>query len=244
MKITDEKLSAFLDAELPENEMHFIREQLAENEAIADRLAELSLVDTVVAQAYRKIDDQPLPQVVTELLDDSGSAAETLRDDDKVVSLSAWKRAKQKVSQPMTQLAVAASLVLAVTVTFMTGGKPTGEALEPILASALSSAPSGEVVAIAEHEQAIIRASFNHNNGDLCRIVDVTRSDQANQAIACRSGNQWRRVFSTEMTAGVDASDYRTATQNSSLDGYLDQHMTGSLLNREQEQQRLKNLNK
>jgi hypothetical protein len=144
----------------------------------------------------------------------------------------------------MTQLAVAASLVLAVTVAFMTAGKPSGEALEPLLASALSSVPSGEVVALAEHERAIIRASFNHNNGELCRIIEVTRGEQVNQTIACRNGNQWRRVFSTEMAAGIDSGEYRTATQHSSLDGYLDRHMTGSLLNREQEQQRLKNLNK
>jgi len=68
MNITDEQLSAFLRAELPNAEMEMIRAQLIENENIANRLAELAMVDEVVAATYKKIDSRPLQISTTALL--------------------------------------------------------------------------------------------------------------------------------------------------------------------------------
>ena len=48
MKIDDQTLSAFLDNELPANEMEAIRNAIAEDEQLALRLAELSEVDMLV----------------------------------------------------------------------------------------------------------------------------------------------------------------------------------------------------
>ncbi len=45
MTISDEQLSAFLDAELPEDEMELVRQGLIDDENLANRLAELAMVD-------------------------------------------------------------------------------------------------------------------------------------------------------------------------------------------------------
>ena len=48
MKVSDEMLSAFLDGELSSSDMDNVRDAIAENVAIADRLAALAEVDMVV----------------------------------------------------------------------------------------------------------------------------------------------------------------------------------------------------
>jgi anti-sigma factor RsiW len=69
-EVSDEQLSAFLDAELPAAEMEAVREQISRDENLANRLAELAMVDTQVASHYRRIDEQPMPEAITRLLSD------------------------------------------------------------------------------------------------------------------------------------------------------------------------------
>ena len=71
MNISDETLSAFLDAELPEYEMEKIRHAIALDDNIADRLAELAMVDPIVQDYYQRIDQHPVPQAILALLDET-----------------------------------------------------------------------------------------------------------------------------------------------------------------------------
>lgn len=105
MNLTDEQLSAFLDAELPEAEMQVIRDQLADDPALAERLAALATVDHILAGHYSAIGQQPLPAAVTELLEPEPVASA------KVVDLPRWRRARDFVQQRVGT-AVAAALVL------------------------------------------------------------------------------------------------------------------------------------
>ena len=75
MKISDEQLSAFLDAELPEDEMEMIRQGISEDESLANRLAELAMVDEQVARHYARIDEHPMPAAVSRLLDEDSKPA-------------------------------------------------------------------------------------------------------------------------------------------------------------------------
>ena len=61
LRFSDIQLSAFLDAALPEPDMELIRQALTEDDVLVNRLAELAMVDTLVEQCYRQIDNQPLP---------------------------------------------------------------------------------------------------------------------------------------------------------------------------------------
>lgn len=65
MKITDETLSAFLDSELSPSEMEAVRERLATDPSLTDRLAELADVDSELKSHYGDIDDRPFPESVT-----------------------------------------------------------------------------------------------------------------------------------------------------------------------------------
>ncbi|MDP5039797.1 MAG: hypothetical protein NWQ26_02875, partial [Paraglaciecola sp.] len=70
MIISDQQLSAFLDSELPEDEMQLIREQLLIDDELATRLADLAQVDEWVSAHACEIDRHPVPEKITALLQD------------------------------------------------------------------------------------------------------------------------------------------------------------------------------
>ena len=70
MILTDEKLSAFLDGELNTAEMDTVREAIAQDASISDRLAALAEVDRVVKVAAEKATAVALPKEIVALLND------------------------------------------------------------------------------------------------------------------------------------------------------------------------------
>ncbi|MHC6647159.1 anti-sigma factor family protein [Alteromonas sp. HB246098] len=76
MILSDEKLSAFLDGELDAGEMDTVREAIAHDVMVSDRLAALAEVDRVVKVAAEKATAVALPKEIVALLSDDSRLSE------------------------------------------------------------------------------------------------------------------------------------------------------------------------
>ncbi|MBT8149169.1 MAG: hypothetical protein KJO24_04520, partial [Gammaproteobacteria bacterium] len=165
MIIDDNKLSAFLDAELPVAEMESVRTALAYDESLANRLAELAMVDELVKNTYTPIEQLPLPDSITGLLAAPGKADNMQTA--KVIAFPIWKRVSQQLQR---HVAVAASVTLAIGLGI--GGitsklaSPTGPAQWQQIANVLESESSGITRQLADGSKVIPQLSFVSRNGE------------------------------------------------------------------------------
>lgn len=67
-ELDDEILSACHDGELPPTEADAVRRRLAREPELAERLYAMQFVDDAAARAFRRLDRQPLPARILELL--------------------------------------------------------------------------------------------------------------------------------------------------------------------------------
>lgn len=213
MTYSDEQLSAFLDAELAENEMEALRQALATDEALSDRLAELALVDTVVASAYATIDDRPVPEAVTTLLSPATSA-------DNVVALPVWQRLRQRL-QPQYAIAASVALLAVFGLARLMPGAGQGE--WQTVAASLESSPSGISQPLGADIAIKPRLTYKNRDGEYCRQFQLTRSNSTEESIACRTDGEWQRITTLYLPAVTDDSTYSTASGGSGLDAILDE---------------------
>ncbi len=226
MNISDEILSAFLDAELDPEAMDAVRDALVEDEAIADRLAELAEVDARVVEAYSTIDERPVPAAITALLQGK-------REEQKVVSLSAWKRLRQGVAKPQGLLAAAASLVV-MSGALLVGLQGSSE--QSALVAALESSPSGVEQPLGDEQRFLGRLTFRNSDQDYCRQYALINADEQREYIACRQAGEWQTVAESDASA---VTEYQPASGGSALDAVLDGMIDGDLIGPEQEQRLL-----
>ncbi|KJS08810.1 MAG: hypothetical protein VR73_04315 [Gammaproteobacteria bacterium BRH_c0] len=213
MTYSDQQLSAFLDSELDEHEMAALREALAMDEALADRLAELALVDTVVASAYATIDHRPVPEAVTTLLSPATGA-------DNVVALPVWQRLRRSL-QP--QYAIAASLALLAVFGIARLIPDASQTDWQNVAAVLETAPSGISHPLDADTAIKPRLTYKNRDGDYCRQFQLARSNGTEESIACRKDDQWQRVTTVYLPAVNDDAEYSAASGGSGLDAILDQ---------------------
>nr|WP_297403976.1 hypothetical protein [uncultured Marinobacter sp.] len=239
MKITDETLSAFLDAELPEPEMQAVRARVQVDPALADRLAALAAVDDQLAGYYSAIDSRPLPDSVARLLSDAQTT--DIGASGKVVNIRRAWHGMQRGLRTHAGLAVAAMLVMALGVAQLFTGAP-GEQWQTV-ARALETSPSGIPVDLADGRTLTPRLTFRNQTGDYCRQFRVQGSmdrGQASENIACRSAEAgWERVARVELApeAVSPATGYQTASGGSVLDDTLDRMISGDIIAPQREQQ-------
>lgn len=230
MKISDEMLSAFLDAALPEHEMEQVRQQLMHDEQLTERMADLAMVDSLVLQHYQQIDQQPMPAAVLQLLDTNEQPASA-----NVVAFPWWRRAQQHLQQHAA--AVACIAVFAGYGLSQISSQPqhTTAALSHEVAQLLSSVPSGGSYVVAQ-QQLTPRLSFINQQGDFCRQYALQDSTVKTENIACRQQGQW--TLQAMLTAEPDApaANYQTASGGHVLDGVLDTLMAGPALSPAAEQ--------
>lgn len=236
MNLTDEVLSAFLDGELPEADMAIVRDRLAQDPALAERLAQLAAVDNILADHYAAIDQRPLPQGVTDLLESGENTAGPTNappgQRDKVVAFPHWRRMRQGL-QRRAGTAVAAALVVG----FGLAQLWPGSAPDPAddwqrVAQALDTTPSGQTRALEAGGQLTPRLTFTNQAGDYCRQFRLQgpETETASEHIACRSsGASW--VEHARVAVPAEAKDrYQTASGGSVLDEVLDRMMAGPLI--------------
>jgi negative regulator of sigma E activity len=228
MNITDEQLSAFLDAELSETEMEFIREQLIEDENLANRLAELAIVDELVVKAYSTIDAEALPQSITQLLSNDSLPKETERQETpaailqnaRIIEFPLWR----KIRSNMTQYAAIAASVMLVIGFGMKHIIP-GDDWQNI-AQVLETQTSG-VEKIIDDTYIKPRLTFINKNGNYCRQFDLHNTKSASANIACRQNNEWQLISSISLDKTQETANYKTATNNSALDELIDEMAVG-----------------
>lgn len=232
MNITDETLSAFLDSELPEQEMQAVRDRLLEDPALSDRLAALASSDRAVASHYSAIDNRPLPRAVTALLgqDQRGPA--------EVIEFPWWRRIQKAVDR-RSGIAVAAALVMGFGLAQLLSLSPTGtDATWRAVAQSLETTPSGETRTLEPGGQLVPRLTFTNREGEYCRLFRVQTADRASENIACRRGQSdagWVQVASVEVEQVGPANGYKAASGGSVLDPILDRMISGAVVGREQE---------
>lgn len=243
MTINDEILSAFLDGELPEAQMQQVREQLAEDPALADRLAELSATDETLVRHYSAIDERPLPEGLQQLLADSETRSESEPEPEaqsaQVIELPLWRRARQALSQH-AGLAASVALALGFGLAQITGtfAPNTTDSWQPV-AHSLDTLPSGASQSLPDGRQITPRISFVNQQGQYCRQYRLTDSEQSSENIACRTERgsaAWEQMASIRQPA-PESGSYQTASGGSVLDSVLDQMMADGVIEPSREQQ-------
>lgn len=241
MKINDEILSAFLDGELPESQVERLRDRLAKDPALADRLAELSTTDEALVKHYSAIDERPLPDRLQQLLADSDtrSESETEAQSAQVIEFPLWRRARQALSEH-AGLAASVALALGFGLAQVTGSlaPDAGDSWQPV-AHSLETLPSGASQSLSGGQEITARISFVNQQGQYCRQYRITGPEQSSENIACRTeqgGAAWEQMASIRQPARETGS-YQTASGGSVLDGVLDQMMADGIIEPSREQQ-------
>lgn len=258
---SDEILSAFLDAELPEQQMEQIRAALLDDDNLAERLANLAMVDEIVANEYDKINQQPLPAAINELLaaipEDSASteslekakeftssaaSQKQLDAESKVVSLSLWQRTKNAANNHYSiaaSVAVAAGLFATL---FFQQNTVTGDTWQEV-AQILDNQTSGIKQTLADGSALSTKLTFTNQQGDFCRQYDVDTAEAVERNIACRVNQEWELASTVyEAKKATQATqNYQTATTNSMLREQINSMADGDFLDKQQEQQMINN---
>ena len=237
MNISDEQLSAFLDAALADSEMQLIREHLAEDENLVARLADLAMVDPIVQQHYAQIDQQPLPETLLALLQHDTTLPKT--DSDNVIYLSRWQHVQQQWQRYAAAVACVA-LFGGYGISQLNSPEPGSMlAIQPAVQQHLSQSVSGQTYDVTG-QQLTPQLSFVNQDGDFCRQYSLQSASERSEHIACQQQGQWQLKASIASLPVMAQTGYQTASGGSALDAMLDQFMVGPALTLAEEQQRLK----
>lgn len=230
MAISDEQLSAFLDAELPEAEMELVRQHVVDDENLAIRLAELAMVDEQIARHYAQIDERPMPVAITRLL-----AVEPNQTGNNVIQFPLWKRVQRGLQQ---HAAIAACTLLVIgfgMVQLLPGNNQSTNNWNAV-AQVLEQNTSGNEQRLDDGSRVKPRLTFINNSGDYCRQFQLIERNKSSENIACRSNNSWELVISAQQETLADG-DYQTASGGSLLDNTLDEMMSSEAFDTVAEQQ-------
>ena len=243
MNISDEQLSAFLDAELPEADMEAIREQIILDENLANRLAELAMVDEVVAAAYKKIDSRPVPLSVSTLLsydtkvvDEKLSLEEnSYKEKTLTAKIIAFPLMQSFQNALQKHVAIAASVIMVLglgAIQLLHESNTNGNWQE--ISKMLETAPSG--VEITTHGLEIKpRLTFANKQGDYCRQFIMVDKKSTTENIACRKQGQWTLAVSVKLDKAQGANTYQTASGGSLLDAAIDDMVAGDFFDAQAE---------
>ena len=265
MTISDEMLCAFLDAELSDDDMEYVRTAIASDLALSDRLASLAQVDMMVKAAADAATQKPLPNSVVALLaDDATSEAYLKQADFDSDHVSASQASEESIPSNVTSfnrkaqdakrsgkwkvpLSLAAGVALVAGLTLMQSEYT--DPLDPAgtsstnnhwanVSTALDNNLTGEMMVTDAGMEIVPQLSFMNNESQMCRQAQIQGEDELNIMIACKNAQGiWQLHASKLITAGRDKSEYQTASANKVLDKELDLLMVSAPLNAEQEQQ-------
>ncbi|CAB9495778.1 anti-sigma factor [Alteromonas macleodii] len=264
MILSDEKLSAFLDGELDAGEMDTVREAIAHDVMVSDRLAALAEVDRVVKVAAEKATAVALPKEIVALLSDDSrlseksviqgrserlngesSANQASANQSSAVNVRPFPRkvnaadgARGEQTKWKGPFAIAASVaVFAGLVFFNQQGADTSQPSHwANVSSALDSNLSGETTSFESGVTVTPKLSFLNTDFNFCRQAEVTSQDELNVMIACKDKQGgWQLAASKLDELGANTGQYQTATGAKLLEDKLDMMMASAPLNREQE---------
>lgn len=228
MIVTDEKLSAFIDNELPAEEMDAIRDQIATDETLVDRIAQLSIVDHAVRTTLHAIDDKPLPNSVNQLFEAEKASASN------VVKFPAMRKVAQTLRE---HVAIAAVFVLAIGVTVGTYiSSDSSQALDwSSVNQVLNTRLSDQSVSLDDGWTIHLKTSFINTDDNYCRLFSLQSNSSAHMNIACQQQDTWQ-LHSRIPFEPTQSNDYQTASVDPKINQLIDATIKGSFLNQSQEQ--------
>ena len=208
----DERLSAWLDGELPDVEAHRLEERLAAEPALARRLERLRQSDHAAQHAFHAIDGSPMPSAVLDLLRDED--ADRSRDAQEASVVRLRPRAPRFFQVPVA-IAASVALVAGFLVRDLIAppgiGEDTALPISGLVASGsglfrlLETAPAGQPVDLADGSRAEVVLTFQANDGDWCRQFRMEADPAALHGLACRQPGGWQ--LETASFAGPEPSD-------------------------------------
>ena len=238
MKITDEQLSAFLDNELDELQMSLVRDAIAQDDTLCDRLAALSMVDHVVKTAAEQATNSPVPAHIEALCDAEQESNVVSFVEHKTQNANQKKAIQGSNVRWLRGMAMAASVALVGLLGWqqLMDGQLSGNSEWQQIAAVLDSQTSGQAYQ-AGAQTVMPQLSFLNKDGALCRQFTVTGTERHDAMIACKQEGSWqqRAAVALDKPSG-QPGEYQTATSVTALDNVLDEIMQGAPLNREQEQ--------
>ena len=259
MILTDEKLSAFLDGELDTAEMDLVREAIAHDVTVSDRLAALAEVDRVVKVAAEKATAVALPKEIVALLSDEkplSQASGVQASDASLASASAANQSSAENVKPFPKkvnstnsaphkqtkwkgpFAIAASVAVLAGLVFFNqqGAETTQPSHWARVSSVLDSNLTGEATTFDSGVTVTPQLSFVNTEFNYCRQAEVASKDELNVMIACKDKQgAWQLAASKLDKLGENAGQYQTATSAKVMEEELDKMMASAPLNREQE---------
>ena len=243
MKISDEMLSAFIDAELNEEDMEEVRCALETDDDLVMRLAELAQVDHWVVENAAIMDTTP---VADDLLQLARKIDKKIAQDGpaiaggNVVRLSGWKSLNKSIKKHYALAAGVAMLFGVGTVTLMQSQQQSS-VITAGIAQALDQMPSGEISITTQGDAITANLSFTNHAGDYCRQFERTSEQKSSVNIACKENTQWQLKLTEKVILAENLQDYRTASNNAQLDSAIDDMINGVAMDRVQEQRAITN---
>lgn len=228
--ITDELLSAWLDAELAPAERAHVDAALAAQPALTARLEQLRLANELTRRHAGAIDQLPLRPALQALFTAEPALGATTGA--AILPFRArFARQLQQLGRAQEAWALAASLVLAVGLGFVVMQRDDSAA-DPAFAlhaALLEQVASGDTLQIGATSLSP-RFSFRATEGNWCRLYHVEEAGQGRDNIACRKGDGWSLEASLP-AAAQDSDLYVPATSGAdALDTELDRLMQGAPL--------------
>lgn len=260
MHFTDQQLCQLIDGELSALEESEIRAAIATDKQLAERFAQLAMIDVRYKSSVSSIDEVPVPETITGLLFQDqlehtvSSQADTVR-----TSNSFWKSlgdvmVKSVSPLPSPTMAFTLLLFMVLGVTFWQSQYRTEVSVpnDPMLATnygiletsnpvaeILSNAPSGSSQVVASKTKLSVTPilSFASSTGAFCREYVLEESESSHRAVACYQDQGWRVVLSTRSDASLDAQEYQTASSltSSNFEERIKQIISGDPLSYQQE---------
>lgn len=241
MNISDDMLSGFLDAELPPQVMEQVRVALETDDDLVMRMAELSQVDQWVLEHAQQIDDTKVPQTLVTLaqqLDEIAISSKTAQINN-VLQISAWKKWAADIKTPY---AMAAGVALVASVAMLNLSQQANNAdLSHDIAAVLDTELSGETAYLSDGRAVKAQLSFANIQGQLCRQYQVANSSQRSTNIACKQTSGWQLEAQYNELQVAIKDDYQTASNIQKLDADIDEMISGTAMDRDQEQQAINN---
>lgn len=224
-----ERLSAYLDGQLSEDEVHALEARLAAEPELAKQLDAFRNVDSALRAPFDRLLSEPIPDRFLQLLgsDDAPAAMPPAAELPAAQIIDFADAKARRSAKPMPNLwaswpvrgALAASFVAGlIAITQLQPGAPSETGIE----TALNEAPSGTVVKLSSGGMLKPRLSFAAKDGRFCREFDLS----GQTGIACRKADGWtiEAKVKSDVPAGAGAEQgFATASgAGAALDSVYD----------------------
>lgn len=258
MTISDEKLSAYFDGELPEAEMAEIAAMVEDEPEVAARLEALALQDARLKDGFREIDERPIRADTMALLDafaQEEKEAPTDTVSGEVVSL-ADRRSRGRFQAPMVSWghAIAASVALVVGIGLGAQFPANdGNSRLDVFANAnivdesnplfavLEATPSAETALLGSSDQVAVTPvlSFRDKTGSFCRDYEVRAQTGTSRNVACKREQAWVVQLAMAAVSATASNETGYSPASATMSGVYDEALldmiVGDALSAEEE---------